>query len=153
MVDLAQLATALLTNGLMHAEDFDKHVPHPPARSYAAESKAVAATAVDVKENSSSYIFEADMPGLSKSDIKVEVENDNVLSITGKRKRDEKADEDTKFIRMERRAAKFMRRFTLPGDANVEQISASCQDGVLTVTVPKIPPEPQKPRTVEIPIS
>ncbi len=58
---------------------------------------------------------------------------------------------DVKYIRMERSAGNFMRKFTLPANADKEGISAACHDGVLTVTVPKIPrPEPPRPRTIEV---
>ncbi|KAK3213204.1 hypothetical protein Dsin_017910 [Dipteronia sinensis] len=55
---------------------------------------------------------------------------------------------------MERRVGKFMRKFVLPENANTDSISAVCQDGVLTVTVEKLPPpEPKKPMTIEINIT
>lgn len=72
-----------------------------------------------------------------------------MLTISGERKREE--EKDVKYILMERRVGKFMRKFTLPDDCNIEAISASCQDGVLSVTVPKLPPpEPKKPKTIEV---
>ncbi|TXG61831.1 hypothetical protein EZV62_013194 [Acer yangbiense] len=49
---------------------------------------------------------------------------------------------------------KFMRKFALPENANTDAISAVCQDGVLTVTVQKLPPpEPKKPKTIEVKIA
>jgi HSP20 family protein len=84
---------------------------------------------------------------------KVQVEEENVLNISGERKRNEKEEGEVKYIRMERRVAKFMRKFSLPADCNLEAISAACQDGVLTVTVPKLPPlEPKKPKTIAVKI-
>ncbi|KAL2609825.1 hypothetical protein R1flu_028398 [Riccia fluitans] len=120
------------------------------ARNYVRDAKAMGNTAVDIKEFPESYMFVADMPGLKSEDIKVQVENDNVLTIGGERKREEATDH-TKYLLMERRAGKFLRKFTLPSNANMEAISASCTDGVLSVTVPKIPPpEPQKPKIIEV---
>ncbi|CBI20687.3 unnamed protein product, partial [Vitis vinifera] len=59
-----------------------------------------------------------------------------------------------KYVRMERRVGKFMRKFVLPENANTDKISAVCQDGVLTVTVEKLPPpEPKKPKTIEVKIA
>ncbi|KAL5707527.1 hypothetical protein ACHQM5_018421 [Ranunculus cassubicifolius] len=85
--------------------------------------------------------------------IKVQLEEDNVLVISGERKREEET-EGAKYLRMERRIGKFMRKFTLPENANVEAISAVCQDGVLTVNVDKKPPpEPKKPRNIEVKIA
>ncbi|MCO5605059.1 hypothetical protein L7F22_059237 [Adiantum nelumboides] len=118
-----------------------------PARAYLRERNAMASTAVDVKEYPNSYVFIADMPGLKSSDIKVTVESGNVLLLSGERKKEEESPE-VKYLSMERRTLKFMRKFTLPSDANVENISAACQDGVLTVTVPKIPPP--APRVISV---
>ena len=67
---------------------------------------------------------------------KVQVEDENVMNINGERKRNEKEEGEVKYIRMESRVEKFMRKFT---------------DGVLTVTVPKLPlPELKKPKTIEV---
>lgn len=80
-----------------------------------------------------------------------------MLTMRGKRKLDvkeEKAEECTKFIRLERSPVKLMRKFTLPSDAKADGITAACVDGVLTVTVPKLPPpEPEKPKTMQIAVS
>ena len=79
------------------------------------------------------------------------MEDENVMNINGKRKRNEKEEGEVKYIRMERRVAKFMRKFTLPANCNLEAISAACQDGVLMVTVPKLPLRnlPKKAKTIE----
>ncbi|KAI8009213.1 17.9 kDa class II heat shock protein [Camellia lanceoleosa] len=60
-----------------------------------------------------------------KRDIKVQVEGDNVLAISGERKREEEKD-GAKYLRMERRVGKLMRKFLLPENANTDQISAVC---------------------------
>ncbi|KAJ7213294.1 hypothetical protein O6H91_01G137700 [Diphasiastrum complanatum] len=122
-----------------------------PARSYATDRRAMASTAVDVKELPNSYVFIADMPGLKPSDIKVQIENDNVLTISGERKLQDEGESEGKYLRLERGAGKFMRKFTLPANAKSDAIAAKCQDGVLAVTVPKIPPP--EPKTVNITIS
>ncbi|CAI0439005.1 unnamed protein product [Linum tenue] len=94
------------------------------------------------------------MPGLKSGDIKVQVEDDNVLIISGERKREEEEKEGAKYVRMERRVGKLMRKFVLPENANTDAISAVCKDGVLTVTVEKVPPpEPKKPKTIEVKIA
>ena len=113
----------------------------------------MAATPADVKEYPNSYTFIVNMPGLRSGDIKVQVEDSNVLVISGERKREEEK-EGAKYVRMERRVGKFMRKFVLPENANTDKISAVCQDGVLTVTVEKLPPpEPKKPKTIEVKIA
>ncbi|RVX17488.1 17.9 kDa class II heat shock protein [Vitis vinifera] len=57
------------------------------------------------------------MPGMKPGDIKVQVEDDNVLVISGERKREEEK-EGAKYVRMERRMGKFMRKFALQGNAH-----------------------------------
>ena len=124
-----------------------------PTRTYVRDARAMASTPADVKEYPNSYVFIIDMPGLKSEDIKVQVEDDNVLLISGERKREEEK-EGAKYMRMERRVGKFMRKFVLPENANTEKISAACKDGVLIVTVEKLPPpEPKKPRTIEVKIA
>ncbi|KAL2620601.1 hypothetical protein R1flu_000806 [Riccia fluitans] len=153
-------------------DEFEKSV-NPQARNYAQDAKALGNTAVDVKELPESYVFIADMPGLKSGDIKVsDIQKSRVnycmfFSVIhglfrlcrwktsmcyvngGERKREE-ATNQSKYLRMERPSGKFLRKFTLPSNANVDSILASCTDGLLTVTVPKIPPpEPHKPKTTE----
>ncbi|KAI3993456.1 hypothetical protein MKX01_002469 [Papaver californicum] len=123
-----------------------------PSRKYVRDAKAMAATPADVKEYPDSFVFVLDMPGLKSEEIKVQVEDDNVLVVTGMRQReDEKEKKEVKYVRMERRIGKFMRKFALPENANIDAISAVCVDGVLTITVQKLPPpEPKKPMTIEV---
>eukprot|EP00252_Welwitschia_mirabilis_P024543 TRINITY_DN7320_c0_g1_i1.p2 TRINITY_DN7320_c0_g1~~TRINITY_DN7320_c0_g1_i1.p2 ORF type:complete len:154 (-),score=21.11 TRINITY_DN7320_c0_g1_i1:125-586(-) len=129
-----------------------------PTRKYVRETKAMASTPVDVKEYPGKYVFVIDMPGLKSQQIKVQIEDENVLTVTGERKREDEdskdKEKDVKYLRMERRVGKFMRKFTLPDDCDQNAISASCIDGVLTVTVPKRPPpEPKKPKTIQVQVA
>ncbi|GAB4854510.1 hypothetical protein Ancab_023092 [Ancistrocladus abbreviatus] len=120
-----------------------------PSRNYVRDARAMASTPADVKEYPNSYQFIVDMPGLKSREIKVQVEDDNVLMISGERKRDEEK-EGVKYVRMERRVGNFLRKFVLPENASTEAITAVCQDGVLTVTVEKLPPpESKKPKTIQ----
>ncbi|KAK1428145.1 hypothetical protein QVD17_16973 [Tagetes erecta] len=124
-----------------------------PTRAYVRDATAMAATPADVKEYPNSYVFIIDMPGLKSGDIKVQVEDENVLVVTGERKREDEKD-GVKYVRMERRIGKFMRKFALPENANLDKISAVCQDGVLTVTVEKLPPpEPKKPKMIQVQVA
>uniref|UniRef100_A0A0C9RR22 TSA: Wollemia nobilis Ref_Wollemi_Transcript_408_629 transcribed RNA sequence n=1 Tax=Wollemia nobilis TaxID=56998 RepID=A0A0C9RR22_9CONI len=136
-------------------EELEKMVSSS-ARSYREEDKGAAASAaVDVKETPKEYVFYTDVPGLTKSDIQVHVEDGKVLvmKFQGKRKREGEEEEECKYLRIERKTnRKFVRKFTLPGDADVDKISASCADGVLTVTVPRIPPV-KKSKTIEISVA
>jgi len=126
---------------------------HAPMKKYVRDTHAMATTAVDVKETPQAYKFLADLPGIKREEVKVQVEAGNVLTISGERTKEEKKDTD-KFHRVERSTGKFLRRFRLPDNADITKISATCQDGVLSVDVPKIPPkEPAKPEVVNIPIN
>lgn len=103
-------------------------------------------TTADVKEYQNSFVFEMDLPGLKSGDIKVEVEDDKVVVITGERKREEGGG-GVKYLNMEQRRmfGKFSGRFLLPENANADAVSAVCRDGVLTVTALKKLPPPQNP--------
>ncbi|OIW17100.1 hypothetical protein TanjilG_00191 [Lupinus angustifolius] len=79
--------------------------------------------------------------------------DENVLLICVERKREEEND-GVKYLRMERRVGKFMRKFVLPENANSNAVSAVCQDGVLSVTVQKLPPpHPKKPKTIGVKVA
>lgn len=113
---------------------------------------------VDIVETPGEYAFLLDVPGLSKSDIQVALEDDRVLvmkstSGNGKRKREEEG--ECRYIRLERRAAprSFARKFRLPEDADTGGIAARCENGVLTVTVKKQPPPEKKTKSVQVTIA
>ncbi|KAK2985077.1 hypothetical protein RJ640_022955 [Escallonia rubra] len=121
-----------LFDALHHlVDDNDKSTTNAPTQTYVCDAKAMAATPADVKEYPNSYVFIIDMPGLKSGEIKVQVEDDNVLVISGERKREEEKD-GGKYVRMERRIDKFMRKFVLPENTNIEATSAVCQDGDCT---------------------
>eukprot|EP01018_Ginkgo_biloba_P035823 Gb_01047 [translate_table: standard] len=124
-----------------------------PARNFVRDTKAMFRTSADIFELPNSYMFVLDMPGLEANHIKVKVDN-NVLHVAGKVKKNKQVNPEVKVIRRERRRARYMRKFTLPVNANAEDIKATYKDGVLTVTVAKRPPsETEKPKSVTIPIS
>ncbi|KAL0343157.1 UNVERIFIED_CONTAM: class I heat shock protein [Sesamum angustifolium] len=114
------------------------------------ETSQLAATRVDWKETPEAHVFKADVPGLKKEEVKVEVEEGNVLQISGERTREKEEKNDT-WHRLERSSGKFLRRFRLPENAKMDQIKASMENGVLTVTVPK--QEVKKPEVQAIEIS
>ncbi|GMH18092.1 hypothetical protein Nepgr_019933 [Nepenthes gracilis] len=124
-----------------------------PTRAYFQDYKAMATTPADIKEYPNSYVFTVDMPGMKSGDINVQVEDNNVLIISGERKREEEEKEGIKYLKVERSMGKLMRKFLLPDNANTDSISAVSKDGVLTVTVQKLPPPaPKKPRTIDVKI-
>ncbi|XP_015884424.3 17.6 kDa class II heat shock protein [Ziziphus jujuba] len=139
-------------------EPDNKSSRNNPSRAYVRDAKAMAATPADVVEYPNSYVFVVDMPGIKASEIKVQVEDNHLLVVSGERKRDkDKHDKDAagvKYLMMERRVGKFMRKFSLPENANLDKISALCQDGVLTVTVEKLPPpELKRLKTIDVKVA
>jgi HSP20 family protein len=102
--------------------------------------------AVDVLESQDGYVIRAELPGMSREDIKVEVK-DGTLVLSGERK-SEKPAEGVKYRRAERVAAKFWRSFSLPETVKQEGIEASYKDGMLEIRVPKA--EAAKPRQIEV---
>ncbi|KAM0001334.1 putative small heat shock protein HSP20 [Helianthus debilis subsp. tardiflorus] len=105
---------------------------------------------VDWNETPRVHIFKADLPGLKKEEVKVETEEGRVLQISVERIRENK-EKDDKWHRVERSSGKFVRRFRLPENAKVDEVKASMENGVLTVTVPK--QEMKKPEVKAIDIS
>ncbi|KAL2525790.1 17.6 kDa class I heat shock protein 3 [Abeliophyllum distichum] len=114
------------------------------------ETSAFANARIDWKETPEAHIFKADLPGLKKEEVKVEVEEGGVLQISGERSKEQEEKND-KWHRVERSSGKFLRRFRLPENAKTNQVTASMENGVLTVTVPK--EEVKKPEVKSIEIS
>ncbi|XP_074562119.1 16.9 kDa class I heat shock protein 2-like [Curcuma longa] len=100
------------------------------------ETSAFANTRIDWKETAEAHVFKADLPGVKKEEVKVEVEEGRVLQISGERTKEQEEKKD-KWHRVERSSGKFLRRFRLPENAKVDQVKASMENGVLTVTIPK----------------
>ncbi|PWA61462.1 HSP18.1B [Artemisia annua] len=92
------------------------------------ETTAIANTRIDWKETPEAHVFKADLPGLKKEEVKVEVEEGRVLQISGK----------------------FMRRFRLPENAKMEEVKATMENGVLTVTVPKVEEKKKEVKAIDI---
>ncbi|GLT66974.1 hypothetical protein SLA2020_393120 [Shorea laevis] len=121
-----------------------------PLTSFSPETSAFVNTRVDWRETPEAHVFKADLPGIKKEEVKVEVEDDRVLQISGARNI-EKEDKNDTWHRVERSGGQFMRRFRLPENAKLDQIKAAMENGVLTVTVPKA--EVKEPNVKAIQIS
>ncbi|EOY33880.1 hypothetical protein SCA6_010277 [Theobroma cacao] len=126
-----------------------KDFPFPSLTTHTPETSAFVNTRIDWKETPEAHVFKADLPGLKKEEVKVEVEDDRVLQISGERNI-QKEDKNDTWHRVERSSGKFMRRFRLPENAKMDQIKASMENGVLTVTVPKLEEKNPDVKTIEI---
>jgi HSP20 family protein len=91
--------------------------------------------ALDIAEDSDSVTLTAELPGMSKDDLEVSIE-DGVLTLRGEKK-EEQTSEGKNFHRVERRYGRFERRIQLPQNVDTEKIEATFQDGVLKLTMPK----------------
>lgn len=106
---------------------------------------------IDWKETPDTHVFKADLPGVKKEEVKVEVEDGRILQISGQRSK-EKEEKNEQWHRLERSQGSFLRRFRLPENAKMDEVKASMENGVLTVTIPKLHEE-KKPETKSIEIS
>jgi HSP20 family protein len=101
---------------------------------------------VDVLESKDSYLIRAELPGMKKEDIKVELK-DGTLTLSGETK-SEKPAEGVEYRHVERVDAKFWRSFSLPETVKQDGIEATYKGGVLEIRVPKA--EEAKPRQIEV---
>lgn len=102
--------------------------------------------AVDIKETPQEFLVTAEVPGIKKEDIHIEVA-DNLLALKGER-RFEQEEKNESYHRVERSFGAFSRSFTLPTSVKTEAIEAKFHDGLLTVRIPKA--EEKVPKKIEI---
>lgn len=102
---------------------------------------------VDVSETKDDILISAELPGISKENVKLSV-HDNILTLSGE-KREEKEEKDVNYHRVERSYGAFSRSFTLPTSVQADKVKATYKDGILKIALPKS--EKAKPK--EIPIS
>jgi len=105
--------------------------------------------AVDIKEEDSRFLIEADIPGVKPEDIDITME-DGVLTLRGQRETESRTEKDG-YRRVERVTGRFYRRFTLPDTADAEAIEAKSDNGVLVVSIPKLPKV--QPRRINVQVS
>ncbi|KAM0855439.1 hypothetical protein ACQ4PT_049790 [Festuca glaucescens] len=108
------------------ADPFDAFRSIVPAASGNSETATFTNARVDWKETPEAHVFKADLPGVKKEEVKVEVE-----VVSGERSR-EKEDKNDKWHHVERSSGEFVRRFRLPENAKVEEVKAELENGVLS---------------------
>ncbi|MGE4295937.1 MAG: Hsp20/alpha crystallin family protein [Campylobacterales bacterium] len=100
------------------------------------------APAVNTREEENAYVIEADLPGVDKDAIKIDLHG-NTLTLSGERKEEKEEDKEGYHLK-ESFFGKFQRSFTLPEDVDADKIDAKNKNGVLTITLPKAPPKDKK---------
>jgi len=104
---------------------------------------------VDIYETDERYVINAEIPGLKKEDIDIDLK-ENTLTIKGEKKFEEKTEKDN-YVRVERRYGTFQRSFALSENADAEKINASYSNGVLKVSIPK--KEEAKPKQIKVEVN
>ena len=109
-----------------------ERLAHPHAESWAPP--------IDVYETTSSYVITVEVPGITREDVDLAVE-ENRLVVRGRRREPQgKADEPVHYHLVERGYGAFARSFAFAEKVDIEGVSADLCEGVLTITLPKLPP-------------
>lgn len=103
---------------------------------------------VDIYETDDEVVFKADLPGVKKDELDVNV-TENMLTISGKKEKEEKVEREN-YYRYERSHGSFLRKFELPRGIDLEKIDAHFEDGVLKVTFPKTEEVKKHTKKIEI---
>ncbi len=101
---------------------------------------------VDIIETPNDYVVKAELPGVDKKDVKLTIQNDT-LTIRGEKKQ-ESDRKGENYHRVERSYGVFQRSFALPSSVKSDKIEASYDNGILTITLPKV--EEAKPKAIEV---
>ena len=102
--------------------------------------------AVDIYEDENSVTIKAEVPDIDQKDIEVRIE-DNTLTLRGERKHNKEVKKEN-YHRVERYYGQFQRSFSLPHSIDQEKVKATCDKGVLTITLPKR--EETKPKQINV---
>ncbi|NNF66684.1 MAG: Hsp20/alpha crystallin family protein [Gammaproteobacteria bacterium] len=105
--------------------------------------------AADIREEDDRFLLHLDVPGVNPEHIEISLE-DSVLSLSGTRESSQ-SEERNGFHRVERVSGKFLRRFTLPEGVDPESVSARSDNGVLEVSIPKVPQA--KPKKIAVAVN
>lgn len=101
---------------------------------------------IDIREEPSRYVVEADMPGFNKDDLELTFE-DGLLTVTAERKQETEESKSTYHVR-ERRVGRVTRALRLPRNVDAKSINANLRDGVLCITIDKA--EDAKPHKIKV---
>ena len=116
-------------------------------KNFFAHSTGISRMSVDVKDEKDKYVIEAELPGLKKEDIKIDID-DGVLTLSAEIG-SEKNEEKDNYVYRERRYGSVCRSFSLEG-IDDEKIKAEYKDGILAIDLPKKEPEKKLTKSVDI---
>ena len=109
--------------------------PWWPERWFRTEGVEVTAPAVDVFEEKDDIVVKAEIPGMDKNNIEVNL-TDHMLTIKGEKKKEDEVKEEN-YYRTERSYGSFIRTLELPKDVHADKVKATFKNGVLEVRMPK----------------
>jgi HSP20 family protein len=127
-------------------EDTVRTISQTPSEEF---DRGTWAPSVDIYETNDSFVVSADLPGLSKEDIQIDLK-DNTLTLKGEKKFEEKVSRDN-YIRVERAYGSFVRSFALPQNIDPDKIKAKYKEGVLELNIPK--KEEAKPKQIKVDVN
>ena len=104
---------------------------------------------VDIRENDNDYVVEAELPGVKKDEINVELRDDRLTIAVQKEDHNEEEDKDKNYIRRERRYSSMSRSFYV-NDIRPEDVKAKFENGVLTLTLPKVEEQKRGDHRIQI---
>lgn len=104
---------------------------------------------MDIYEQNGVYTFEVELPGLTKNDVNIKVNEDGVLTISGNKNKVNES--EVSKLRQERKYGEFSRSIQLANDIDINKVNAKFENGILTLTINK--KEPEAPKVVEVQIS
>lgn len=109
--------------------------------------------AVNIRENENAYTVEVAAPGLTKDDFKIDLHDDNHLTVSmQKSDNNEEKDDQGRYLRREFSYSSFRQSMILPDDVEHDKIEAKVKDGVLKIRIPKLKEEdkPKKAKQIDI---
>lgn len=114
------------------------------------EDASALVPAMEISSTDNAYCMSVELPGINPADVKLEAK-ENTLVLSAEKKAEHTEDNgERKYHVQERSYGTVERTFSLPEDADVEQISANHKDGVLTICIPRKQPEAPRARAIEI---
>jgi len=110
--------------------------PLPSSDAASTSMRATWVPAVNIRETNNAFLVEAELPGMTKEDIEITLEN-NLLKLSGERRFEKDVSEES-YHRLERSYGSFLRTFSLPPEVKPESVKARLVDGILIISIPTI---------------